>query len=162
MLTGLLGCVNDCHHCVGHSLGHDPCGVSRVHVEGTGNDHHDVESDDALGDVQAHDQNRSAKKQKEEYEPTDVRSVHMSKVWNRSTYLDLEKVVPTDTLVVHLVIRIICIPTTFILDKSKSSSSVNYIRGDLRRGQERRLLTDETEQSVEQECRSERDDHSYN
>ena len=78
MLTGLLGCVNGCHHCVGHSLGHDPCGVSRVHVEGTGNDHHDVESDDALGDVQAHDQNRSAKKQKEEYEPTDVKSVYRS------------------------------------------------------------------------------------
>ena len=69
MLTGPQGCENGCHHHAGHS--HDPCGESHDHVEGMGNDHLGVGSDDGLDDVQAHDQSQSAKKQKEEYEPTD-------------------------------------------------------------------------------------------
>ena len=76
-LTGPRGYESGCHHHVGHSLGHDPCGESHGHVEGMVNDHHGVESDDVLDDVQAHDQSRNAKRQKEEYEPTVIKSEHM-------------------------------------------------------------------------------------
>ena len=76
--TGPRGYENGCHHHVGHSLGHGPCEESHGHVEEMVSDHHDVGSDDGLNDVQAHDQSRSAKKQKEEYEPTDVKSVYRS------------------------------------------------------------------------------------
>ena len=68
-LTGLQGCENGYHRSDGHS--HDLCAESHGHVEGMGNGRHGVASDDGLNDVQAHDQSRSAKKQKEEYEPTD-------------------------------------------------------------------------------------------
>jgi hypothetical protein len=36
------------------------------------------------------------------------------------TYFDLQDIVPTDSLVVHLVIGIICISTAFVLDKGET------------------------------------------
>ena len=39
--------------------------------------------------------------------------------------------VPSDSTVMHVAMRIICIPGIFILDKSKSGASVSFVMGDI-------------------------------
>ena len=52
----------------------------------------------------------------------------------RATYFDLQDIVSPKALVVHLMVRVVCITTTLIFNKSKSScyisNPIEFQRGD--------------------------------
>ena len=137
VLTDHQGCESG-HDRGGHSHGldhvdhpyegnhHDGCGEVKE------SDDHDEGNDDWMGlydhGQKGHDQSRIAMKRKEVYEPTmDDVSWKLLEIFN-ITYLNLQHVVTTDTLIVHLMVGIICITAMFVLNESKPTSSVNDIR----------------------------------
>jgi hypothetical protein len=69
----------------------------------------------------------------EEFGPT-IDFISLTKQWAliimRMSYLNLQQVIPTDALVVHLVVGVIRITTTLILNEGKPTFSVNDIRVD--------------------------------
>lgn len=75
-----------------------------------------------------------------------------------AAYLDLQKIVSANALVVHLVVGIVCIAATLILNKGEpayvSTKLSCALRGYLM------LLTGGSEHCGEQECHSGRDGHS--
>jgi hypothetical protein len=93
-----------------------------------GSDHHGEESDDPER-LHDHGQNRNATTLMEVCGPT-VYVLALIIVKQGFTYLDLQKIISTNALVVHLMVGIICITTAFIFDEGKSTSCVNDIRVD--------------------------------
>ena len=91
-----------------------------------------VESDYVLGEAnddhldRGHDQSQSAKRQREEYEPTSeiIRNVRMI-FPSGETRLDLQKIVSTKTLIMHLMIGVISVSATLIFHKGKPTCRVN-------------------------------------
>lgn len=70
-------------------------------------------------------QSQSARKQMEECEPTRRKAcqcVSRSNVADNVPYLNLQDVVATDGLVVHLMVGVVSVPATLVLDKSEQSA----------------------------------------
>lgn len=84
----------------------------------------DLRIDPRLGD---RGQYRSAMRLMEECAPTVPMSEHPFKACFPA-HLNLEQIVSTDTLVVHLVVSIICITATLVLDERKASRSKKVSR----------------------------------
>lgn len=73
------------------------------------------------------------------------------------SYLDLQQVITTDTLVMHLVVGIIGIASVLVFDKSKACWVSSMYLG----GPRRRILTACLKPSAAQECRNARGDRSF-
>jgi len=84
---------------------------------------HGEENDDHLD--RGHDQSQSAKRQREEYEPT--RRVLAWITFSREIkiYLDLQQIISPETLIMHLMVGIICVTSTLIFHKGKPTYRVN-------------------------------------
>lgn len=114
----------ECHGGRGRRSGHardgHPCEESSRECAG-GWESGDEES--AEGDGHGHGQNRSARTQKEEYGPTVEGLAHgawgegMATVMDKPAYLDLQDVITSDPLVMHVVIGIIGISAVLVLHK---------------------------------------------
>jgi hypothetical protein len=73
--------------------------------------------------------------------------------------LNLQHIISANALIVHLMVGIISVTTTFVFNKCKSTFSVNAIRVDIKGDQD--TLTDGWSQFAELECHNEQGDHSY-
>jgi hypothetical protein len=105
-----------------HSLGHAGhlCVESNQHVR-------DEEKASGRGGVEIvhdglvdHGRNRNARMQMGECEPTTVELEKQEGVSFGVSYFNLQQVITSDPLIMHLVVRIVCIATTLIFDKRKA------------------------------------------
>ena len=78
--------------------------------------------------------------------------------WGGATYFDLQNIISSKTLVVHLMIRVISIATTLILYECKSKILIFSSRHE---PCEKGTLTDDWTQCVVLECHNEQDVHTF-
>lgn len=80
------------------------------------------------GDGRGHGRSRIATKRKEECEPTVTMLdayTRRESVWSSVSYLNLQDVIATETLVMHIVVRVIGIATVLVFDKGEAGRRVS-------------------------------------